>query len=159
MTDYDNLLALLHKHTLLFEELTGTEQAKLEAAKDYDIAKLENCMKKEQADTMVLRGYDKKRLALLDTLQFGNITFTQMIPQLPEEYRYEFSIEFDKLNDAYHLYRETADCAKQIIEINIHRLGIAIDELKKKTNTISGEVYTPEGMIVSDHFSFSDRKV
>lgn len=161
MADYNDLLKLLEKYVTLFEKLTVTEQTKLEAVKNYDIEKLEECMKSEQADTLVLRGYDQKRLQMQEALSLKDMTFRQILDALPTEgnIRYEFSQIFQKLTDAYQLYNSTSSCAKEMIEINIHRLGKAITNLKNKTKTSSGDVYTPEGSLVSDTLSFKDMKI
>lgn len=159
MSDFNELLALLKKHVALFEELTAVEQKKLEAAQNYDVPVLEECMKKEQANTLVLRGYDKKRTQLLEALSFKDMTFRQIIPLLPKEYSYEFTQAFSQLNDAYSLYQSTSNCAKQVIEVNIYRLGNAISNIKNNTNRSTADVYTPEGSVETDRFTFRDMKI
>lgn len=159
MSEYKELLELMHKHIVLFEELAVTQKIKTEAAQQYDMEKLEECMKKEQADTLALRGYDKKRVKLQESLNFAGMTFQQIIPLLPEEYEYEYSKAFQQLNDSYILYKSTADCAKLMIELNIHRLGKVIEELQNKHNLVSGKAYTQDGSITPGSLSFRDMKI
>lgn len=159
MSNNNDLLVLLEKYIVLFQNLTATQQKKLEAAQQYCMEALDECMKSEQADTLLLRGYDKKRLSLQDELNFHDMTFNQIIPLLPQEDQYEFSKAFRSLNDAYLLYKDTADCAKQVIEINIHHLSNAVEKLQQKTNTASGKVYSESGTIDTQDFSFKDIKI
>lgn len=159
MSNYKELLTQLEKYVVLFQELTATQQKKLEAAQDYNMEALDECMKAEQADTLLLRGYDKKRIQLQDELNFHDMTFNEILPLLPQEHQYEFSKTFRSLNDAYVQYKDTADCAKQMIEINIHRLSNAVEKLQKETNTASGKVYSENGSIDTQDFNFKDIKI
>lgn len=159
MSTYDDLLELLKKHVVFFEELTATEQAKLEAARIHDIPALEECMKKEQADTLTLRGFDKKRLKMQEELSLHDLSFSQIIPLLPEEYRHDYTQVFNHLKDAYTKYKTVSDCAKEMIEINLYRVGATLEELRTRTKTNSGDVYTPDGTVPKDKFTFKDLKV
>lgn len=159
MSNCSELLALLKRYILFFQELTVTQQTKLEAAQQYNTEALNECMKKEQAATLALRGYDKKRQKLQDELGFHDMTFQQIIPLLPQDQQYEFSSAFEQLNNSYSFYKETADCAKELIEINIHRLSIAVENLHKETNTAPANVYLENGTIHTPDFSFKDMKI
>lgn len=159
MPNYNDLLTQLEKYITLFEELTATQQKKLTAAQEFNMEVLDECMKTEQADTLLLRGYDKKRLKLQDELNFHDMTISQIIPLIPQEHQYEFTKAYRNLNDAYSTYKETADCAKRMIETNIYRLGSAIDGLRQKTNTASGSVYSEKGTVTTDPITFKDIKI
>lgn len=159
MSDYKSLLDLLQKYADLFDSLTENQEKKIQAVKGYNNDVLNECMKKEQADTLLLRGYDKKRLKLQEELSLGDMSFQEMLPNIPEEFQTEFVQMFRTLGDSYDAYKVSADCAKQLIELNIYRLSGAIEELKKKTNTASGEVYTADGSINPDNLSFRDMKI
>lgn len=159
MSNYNDLLTQLEKYTILFQELTAIQQKKLTAAQEFNMEDLDECMKTEQADTLLLRGYDKKRLKLQDELDFHDMTISQIIPLVPQEYQYSFTKAHRELNDAYSIYKETADSTKRMIEINIHRLGSAIEGLRQKTKTASGSVYTENGTVTTEPLTFKDIKI
>lgn len=159
MSDYKSLLELLQKYTDMFNSLTENQDKKIQAVREYNNEALNECMKKEQADTLLLRGYDKKRVLLQEQLALKDMTFREMLPKLPEEIQPEFTQMLRRLGDSYDAYRVSADCAKQLIELNIYRLSGAIEELKKKTNTASGEVYTADGSINPENLSLRDMKI
>lgn len=159
MPNYSDLLELLKKYTVFFQELTVTQQTKLEATQQYHTEALDECMRKEQAATLALRGFDKKRLQLQDELGFHDYTFSQIIPLLPQDQQYEFSVVFKELNNSYSVYKDTADCAKRMIELNIHRLGIAVEDLQKRTNTVPTDIYSENGTIHPQEFTFKDIKI
>lgn len=159
MSDYKSLLDLLQKYVDLFESLTENQDKKIQAIKGYNNEALNECMKKEQADTLLLRGFDKKRLLLQDKLSLNAMSFREMLPKIPEEFQPDFVQMLRKLSGSYDAYRVSADCAKQLIELNIYRLSGVIEELKKKTNTSSADVYTAEGSINLDRLSLRDMKI
>ena len=159
MSDYKELLNLVEKNTALFHQLADVQQIKLEAARDQDTARLEDCMKKEQAHTLALRGYDKKRETLQKNLSLEGKTFREMIPLVPEEYRDSYQKAFTDLTDAYDHYRQTADCAKEMLEINIYKIGTVINEIRKKANLSEANVYSADGTVPTDIHNRKDMKV
>lgn len=159
MNDYTELLELVEKNTMLFDELTEIQQVKLEGARDQDIARLEDCMKKEQAHTLALRGFDKKRLALQKNLSLEDKTFRELIPLVPEAYTASYQKAFDDLTQAYTRYQSTAECAKEMIEVNIYKMSTLINQIREKANLSGGDVYTPEGFVPASPKSRKDMKV
>lgn len=159
MPDYKELLNLVEKNTALFQELADVQQIKFEAAQEQDAARLEECMKKEQAHTLALRGFDKKREELQKKLSFEGKTFRELIPLVPDEYRELYETAFANLSDAYDHYRSTADCAKEMIEINIYKIGNIIHQIREKANLPDSGVYTADGSISADVHNRKDMKV
>lgn len=159
MSDYNDLLTLLKKHVDFFNEMTVVQQEKLDATRIHDISALEECLKKEQAGTLMLRGLDKKRLALQEELSFQDMPMRQIITLLPEECQYEFTQVFKSLETAYSRYKKAGEAAKEAIELNLHQVNKTLDSLKAKTKTASGEVYSQEGSVSTDTLTFKDIKI
>lgn len=159
MPDYSKLLDLLQKHITLFEDLTRIEQDKLQAARAHDTEGLNECLNKEQAHALLIRGYDRKREALLKELSLEGKTFKELIPLLPDDCRYEFSKAFDELNAAYSLYKNTSDCAKQVIEVNAYRITSVLESLKYQRPTVTSEIYAPDGSLEAEKITFTDIKI
>lgn len=159
MSDYEELLKLLEKHIPLFEELADVQQTKLEAAKDKDTKGLEECMKKEQAATLALRGYDKKRVGLQKKLSLENVTFKDLVTRVPEEFRDSYRETFRQLSDAYHRYQTTADCAKEMIEVNIYKISQLIEEVRKNANLPNSDIYAADGTVIPETHNRKDMKI
>ena len=62
-TSWQDYLKLLRDLSHTLEQLTQVEREKNEAAAAGDVQGVEACMKREQAMSMSLRGYDQKRTA------------------------------------------------------------------------------------------------
>ena len=60
-SSWQGYLKLLRDLTHTLEQLTRVEREKNEAAAAGDVQGVEACMKREQAMSMSLRGYDQKR--------------------------------------------------------------------------------------------------
>ena len=61
MDHYTEFISLIHDFIDLFRSLTTVEQQKLDAAVANDLSILEDCMKKEQAFVLRLRGLEQQR--------------------------------------------------------------------------------------------------
>ena len=60
MDHYTEFISLIHDFIDLFRSLTTVEQQKLDAAVANDLSILEDCMKKEQAFVLRLRGLEQQ---------------------------------------------------------------------------------------------------
>lgn len=159
MSNYTELLNLITKNTVLFDELAEIQQIKLNAVKDQNTAQLEDCMKKEQAHTLALRGFDKKREELQKELSFHGKTFREIIPLVPEEFQEPYQTAFTKLTDAYNNYRTNADCAKEMLEVSIYKLGSVINQIREKSGLSEADTYTVNGKVPNPPPTRKDMKV
>ncbi|MBW4844714.1 flagellar export chaperone FlgN [Lacrimispora celerecrescens] len=123
----NNFIAVIEDMIQLFEDLVQVEQVKLEAAKKNRVTYVEDCMNKEQAAILKLRGLDKKREDCQEQLGMKGDTFQQILSKVSEEEeRDKLKQLFDRLSYQVRLFQEISDGARSMIEINLHMIDKAI---------------------------------
>lgn len=107
------------------ETLVGIEQEKLEATTKKNVDLLEEIMRKQQAQMMRFKGYDRKREAIQKELGFENLSFREIAKQSKNPDELDHPV-FEKLEKATNQYRELNELTKKSIEINLHALNKAM---------------------------------
>nr|WP_288830217.1 flagellar export chaperone FlgN [uncultured Clostridium sp.] len=111
----------------LFQDLVSVEQVKLEAAKKNRVTYVEDCMNKEQAAILKLRGLDKKREDCQERLGMKGDTFQQILSKVSEDDGHNRLKElFERLSRQVRLFQEISDGARTMIELNLHMIDKAI---------------------------------
>lgn len=123
-------LALLGKVTKTLEELTAVEQAKVNAVNQRDLPTVEQCMKKEQAYSLNLRGLDQKREKLLDQLGMRGVPLRGIMDHCPAGAEEETRQTADALRRQYSIFQTASEAARNTLEIHLH----VIEELQKHAN-------------------------
>ncbi len=153
MYTLDDFIDLLENLILLFDDLTDVEEIKLEAVKNKDMDKLNDCMKEEQVYLLQFRGLDKKRESMQKELGFENMKFAQIIANIKDkQYREEFDDIYRTLRETMNYYQQLHNSAKSIIEFNLTSIDKAIEILKQQTPSVpqgnQGNVtYSPDGQV------------
>lgn len=162
MATIDNLVSIVKELISFFEELTKTESEKLKAVTETDMEKLDECMKKEQAAILKLRGLDKKREDIQSQLSFSGLTFSQILEKLPQDEKLELQTYFDRLNTVYKAFKNADNSAKKAIEVNLYSIDRILGDFNKKlnrNNTPKDITYNGQGIGQSSVKSFTSRKV
>lgn len=121
-------LSLMKSLTHALQELTGVEQDKNAAAARGDLAGVEECMKREQALSMTLRGFDQKREAMLAQLGLPGLTLSRLEDSSPEELRLESKAVAEELRRNYELFQAASQVARDTLEVNLR----AIEQLQAR---------------------------
>lgn len=141
MNDFITIIEdLIH----LFQELIQIEQTKLEAVKNNRITYVEDCMNKEQAAIMKLRGLDKKREICQDKLGYKDYTFQQILSELPDPEDNPLKKLFDTLSRQIKQFQSVNESARSVIEINLHMID---KTLKNSQNGIVSDKAQWEGLL------------
>ena len=74
MENMDRFISLMKEMTQFFDAFQLIEKQKLEAAASNDILRLEEIMKKEQAEILVLRGLERKQQEIQSQMGFTGLT-------------------------------------------------------------------------------------
>lgn len=127
----NDFIAVIEDLIRLFQDLIKIEQAKLDAAKKNRITFVEDCMNKEQAAILKLRGLDKKRETCQEQLGYKGYTFKQILSETPEAEQASLRELFDTLSLHVRQFQDVNDCARSMIEINLHKINKAIDNSPK----------------------------
>lgn len=140
MNDFSNFIKLIEDYIVLFDNLIPIEQEKLDAAVKNQVTFIEDCMHKEQAAVLQLRGLEQKREAEQKRLGMDNYTFKEILAHAPEEASVALEPLFDQLSERVRSFRSISDSAKDIIEVNLHVIqsALASDAAGKKTYSASG---------------------
>ncbi len=108
---------VLEELTAVFVELASIAQVKLESVTSGRVATLEECMSKEQAISMKLRGLDLRREATQQELGFQDMSFSKILEKLSEEERMDIVPIFDGLSRSIQLYREINEDVVELIKL------------------------------------------
>ena len=110
----------------LFEELIEIEQIKIEAVKKNMVSYVEDCMNREQAAVLKLRGLEKKRETCQKNMGFEGYTFKQILEATTGEEHSRLRQLFDTLSHHVSLFQDTNESARAMLEISLHNINKAI---------------------------------
>ena len=126
MNDFTAFTKVIEEFITLFDHLIEIEQEKLDAAVKNRVTFVEDCMHKEQAAVLQLRGLEQKREAEQKHLGMEGYTFRQILEEAPEEVSASLSPLFDQLSERVTSFRSVSESAKDIIEVNLHMIQSAL---------------------------------
>ena len=121
-SSWQGYLKLLRDLTHTLEQLTQVEREKNEAAAAGDVQGVEACMKREQAMSMSLRGYDQKRTAMLAALSLADVRLSGLADRCPEELRLEAKATAEELRRQYGLFKAASEVARHTLELNLRAI-------------------------------------
>lgn len=115
-------LELLKKIGETLEGLTALEEEKILAVTKGDLPTVDEIMKKEQAFSMTLRGYEQKRGKLLGTLGVSSVKLGDLSDELPEEVRVYGKRIINQLKTRYEGYKIASNLARINLEAGLDQL-------------------------------------
>lgn len=140
MDKFSNFIAIIEEFIEFFDGLISIEQEKLDAATKNQVTFVEECMHKEQAAILRLRGLEQRREKEQEQLGMTGYTFRQILECAPPDAVDTLSPLFDQLSDQVRMMQSLSDSAKDIIEVNLHMIQ---SSLSKKAP--GGETYSSSG--------------
>ncbi|WP_159442021.1 flagellar protein FlgN [Clostridium sp. Marseille-P2415] len=127
----NDFITVIEDFIHLFQELIQIEQTKLEASKKNRITYVEDCMNKEQAAILKLRGLDKKRETCQERLGYKGYTFQQILSETSGTEHNRLKKLFDTLTHQVRQFQDTNESARSMIEINLHMINKTINNSQK----------------------------
>jgi len=118
----------------LFTEMINLEQSKFESIKNNRITHLQDCINKEQAAILKLRGLDKKREACQEKLGYKGYTFKEILSAIPDENRNEVQKQFNKLTRQIVQFRKVCESSSSLLAIRLHSIERNINQQNYKMN-------------------------
>lgn len=140
MGEFSNFVKLIEEFIDFFEELISVEQDKLDAAVKNRVSFVEECMHREQAAVLRLRGLDQKREREQERLGMAGYTFRKILENSPEETSAVLKPLFDRLSEQVRMLQSITDNSKDIIEVNLHAIQSAL-----AANTPGKDTYSASG--------------
>ena len=87
MVDFSEYLNFLEELEHTLQQLVDVEQKKAAAVSARDLDALNDCMKREQAFSMTLKGFEQKRARLLAALGLEDVSLRELPSRCPPEHR------------------------------------------------------------------------
>ncbi|NBK91826.1 flagellar protein FlgN [bacterium 1XD21-13] len=154
MHDLSVFQELIRQLIELFDRMIPLEQSKLEVVSHKQVAKLEDIIKKEQAEIMALRGLDQKRERIQADMGWKDMTFQEILKQLPEEQRPEVKELFDELAARVTTFQSVTESSRTIMEVNLHAINQMVAQQGGGTKT-----YKEDGSVEAGPSHFTDRRI
>lgn len=140
MKDYSQFIEVIKDFNELFDALLPLEQKKLDAAVKNQVSFVEECINKEQAAVLRLRGLEQRREQVQKALGLEDLTFRQILEEVPEEVNLVLKPLFDTLSQQVRTFQSITESSKDIIEVNLHNIQQAM-----KNPAVGEGIYSPQG--------------
>lgn len=154
MADLSGFQQLIQQFIALFDRMIPLEQSKLEVVSQNQVTRLEDIIKKEQAEIMALRGLEQKREKLQAELGWKDLTFQEILEHLPKEQQMEMKQLFDDLAGRVKSFQNITESSKTLMEINLHAINQMIARQAGGTQT-----YREDGSVETGAAHFTDRRI
>jgi microcompartment protein CcmL/EutN len=141
MSEFSNFIKIIEEFIDFFDHLIPIEQEKLEAAIKNRVSFVEECMHKEQAAVLRLRGLEQKREKEQERLGMKDYSFRQILDRVPEDVSSVLKPLFDRMSEQVRQFQSISDNAKDIIEVNLHVIQSSLAEKApgRETYSASGQ--------------------
>lgn len=120
MEEFSHFIDIIKDFILLFDSLISIEQTKLDAAVKNRVSFVEDCMNKEQAAILRLRGLEQKREQAQRELGMEHLKFREILDRVPPDVHEALKPLFDQLSEQVRTFQSVSDSAKDMIELNLH---------------------------------------
>lgn len=124
------------------EQFAAIEQTKLEAAAEANLTALEDCMTKEQAMILRIKGLEQERMKWQRQNGREGLSFREMLEQETPEQREELQPLYDRLSKCINLFQDISKSAEQIIKTNLYVVNRKLEQRGTEYNK-DGSTETP----------------
>lgn len=121
----------------LFRQLTGIEQMKLKAATANRVATIEECMTKQQALILRLRGLEQEREKYQKAAGYEGMKFREILAAVSDEEREVLYPLFDELSKEIQMFQAVNEDAEKVMSNNLRMIKKALDS--------KGDTYSEKG--------------
>lgn len=111
MGEFSNYIKIIEEFIDFFDSLIPIEQEKLDAAIKNRVSFVEECMHKEQAAVLRLRGLEQKREKEQESLGMKDYTFRQILEKVPEDIYSVLKPLFDRMSEQVTQFQSISDSA------------------------------------------------
>lgn len=111
----------------LFRQLTGIEQMKLKAATANRVATIEECMTKQQALILRLRGLEQEREKCQKAAGYEGMKFREILAAVSDEEREVLYPLFDGLSKEIQMFQAVNEDAEKVMSNNLRMIKKALD--------------------------------
>ena len=101
------------------DQLAEIERKKTEAVSSSNLNAVEDCMTREQALSLSLRGFEQRRTAMLSKLGIPDTSLSQLEQSSPEGLELETRRAVEDLRRQYEMFQSAASVARNTLECNL----------------------------------------
>ena len=127
---------IMNQYISLFDALIEVQKNKIDAINKDQITFVEDCMNKEQAAILKMRGLDLHREEIMKKLDCESLTFRQIIDKYGSESTDLLPL-YEKLSSKIQLFKSLSENAKDLIEVNLHIINSVLDNNKNTSSPYS----------------------
>lgn len=117
---YDDLLHFLGELRETLERLTAVQGEKRDSVQDLEA--LNECMKREQALSLSLRGMESRREKLLSELGLAEVPLREVPKHCPPGCREEAARAVEQVLRSYEVLRSAQGAARTMLEGRLHQI-------------------------------------
>jgi hypothetical protein len=142
LTTYQQYFSFMSEYAGFLEAMVDTEKEKLDALLSNQLKRIEHSVSCQQAVSMQIENYEKRRLQLQKQAGFGDITFHEMIERVDPE-------EQEKLKEIFGRMRKAAEEVKFLNEKSMKLVKANMQVLNSSVPSdlqANGPGYTQDGM-------------
>lgn len=129
MVDFSEYLNFLEELEHTLQQLVDVEQKKAAAVSARDLDALNDCMKREQAFSMTLKGFEQKRARLLAALGLEDVSLRELPSRCPPEHREAARRMSERLINQYRILSSAQEPSRILME---SRLRLIEEELQRR---------------------------
>ncbi len=139
-SDYIQLLLNLQKDIVSLVEIL---QRKIDATQAFDLDTINECIRKEQALSLSLRGLEQRRVSLLSELGYKDATMRQMPQLCPPQHKAETARVVEVVMKDYEVLASLQQRAKLMLERHLHEVEGALEQKGVLTGAEEGYKSSP----------------
>lgn len=133
----NKLIELMDESAKIYKNFLELEYKKYDAVIKNDIELLEEIVAQEQAFYMKMRGIEQKREKLLDFMGFKDKSFKEVIESVEGNEKDTLIEKYDEFSKTIAEVKKIVNLCKTLIEVRMHRINKAMEQLGEKDNTYS----------------------
>lgn len=117
------LFAFFEKYASALNTMARDEKEKLSALTSNSLPRIEHAISTAQANTKLIENLESKRLVLQESLGCSQMTFSQLIEEIPEAHKLSLSSLFRQIQSSVDEIKFMNDKSMAVAHTNITRLN------------------------------------
>lgn len=125
--NFEGYLQFLTKLGQQFQQLVAIEQEKLQAVTEGNLALLNDCMRKEQAASLALRGLEQQRSQWVTKLGLPAGPLSDLPNVCPAPYRGQATQVVRTVLDQFRVLEGAREASRSLLEGQLHKIEKTLD--------------------------------
>lgn len=126
---WSGYLKLLDDLGRTIEKLTAIEQEKTAAVSNHSVKDVDDCMKREQALSLSVRGLDQRRERMLSQMELQGVPLNKLPDHAPDDIHLEVKAACETLQSRYRLFQNASQVARDTLECHLRAVEKAMADV------------------------------